>query len=76
MKTHKLFISNQSQAVRIPKSMAFDPSVKEVVILRHGNGLLIKPKDDVWTDFFSLPPCSDFMEEGRDQENMQERESF
>ena len=79
MKVHKLFASNQSQAVRIPKSMAFDDSVKEVIITRKGDSITITPKGlkaDVWDDFFNSPPMTDFMPDGREQPEEQEREGF
>ena len=76
MKINKLFTSNKSQAVRIPKSLAFNSSIKEVVITRHENGLLITPRENVWDDFFNQPPCPDFMADGREQPEIQERESF
>ncbi len=76
MKTNKLFTSNKSQAVRIPKSLAFDESVKEVVISRYDGGILIRPVSNPWNSFFEQEPCLDFMESGREQPEQQERESL
>lgn len=76
MNTRRLFISNKSQAVRIPKKLAFDSDVKEVSITQQGNSLLITPVTQHWDDFFSRPPCPDFMADGRDQPDEQVRESF
>lgn len=76
MNTHKLFVSNQSQAIRIPKRLAFDPSVKEVTITRQGDSLIITPTKQHWDHFFSQPPCPDFMDGGREQPEKQLRESF
>lgn len=39
----RVFKSGNSQAVRIPKDLAFGPTVQEVEIERHGDGLLIRP---------------------------------
>lgn len=39
----RVFKSGNSQAVRIPKDLAFDPAVQEVEIERHGDGLVIRP---------------------------------
>lgn len=67
----KLFRSNRSQAVRLPKSLAFPESVKEVSIVREGKRRVIAPSNAVWDDFFdapgiALPP--------RDQPALQERD--
>jgi antitoxin VapB len=51
----KLFRSNHSQAVRLPKSLAFPDSVKEVSIVREGKRLVIVPSNAVWDDFFDSP---------------------
>jgi antitoxin VapB len=50
-----LFRSNRTQAVRLPKDVAFPDSVREVVILRDGNRRIIVPADGVWDDFFDAP---------------------
>jgi len=50
-----LFQSNRSQAVRLPKEVAFPESVRSVVILRDGKRRLIVPADAVWDDFFDAP---------------------
>jgi antitoxin VapB len=39
----RVFRSGNSQAVRIPKELSFDPAVNEVEIERHAGGLLIRP---------------------------------
>jgi antitoxin VapB len=67
----KLFRSNRSQAVRLPKSLAFPDSVKEVSIVREGQRRVIAPSNAVWDDFFDspgidLPP--------RDQPALEDRE--
>ena len=48
----KLFQSNRSQAVRLPKDVAFPEGVSEVRILREGATRVIAPADRVWDDFF------------------------
>lgn len=71
----RLFKSNRSQAVRIPKDLAFPESIKDVIIQRSGNQIIITPKDTFWDDFFKRPPCPDFP--GRaPQGDYEERESF
>ncbi len=68
-----LFLSNRSQAVRLPKDVAFPEGVREVQILRDGRRRVIVPADGVWDDFFSQPGV-DLGE--RQQPEPQERESF
>ena len=51
----KLFQSNRSQAVRLPKDVAFPADVREVRILREGATRVIAPADRVWDDFFAAP---------------------
>ncbi|HSV02459.1 MAG TPA: type II toxin-antitoxin system VapB family antitoxin [Phenylobacterium sp.] len=50
-----LFRSNRSQAVRIPKDVAFPETVRSVLVLRDGNKRLIVPAETAWDDFFAAP---------------------
>lgn len=50
-----LFQTNRSQAVRLPKDVAFPESVREVAILREGARRVIVPADALWDDFFASP---------------------
>jgi antitoxin VapB len=68
-----LFHSNRTQAVRLPKDVAFPESVKEVTILRDGARRIIVPSESVWDDFFDSPGI-DIGE--RDQPPIQERDTF
>ncbi|NQE63174.1 type II toxin-antitoxin system VapB family antitoxin [Caulobacter sp. RHG1] len=68
-----LFQSNRTQAVRLPKDVAFPESVRSVTVLREGNRRVIVPSDAVWDDFFAAPGV-DLGE--RDQPTAQTRESF
>jgi antitoxin VapB len=68
-----LFQSNRSQAVRLPKDVAFPDGVKSVTVLRDGKRRVIVPSDAVWDDFFDAPGI-DLGE--RDQPSLQDRESF
>ena len=52
MSKTNLFQSNRTQAVRLPKDVAFPDGVKSVTILREGNRRVIVPSDAVWDDFF------------------------
>ena len=68
----KIFKSNRSQAVRIPKALAFPDHVKDVIVRRQGSDIVISPKDSFWDDFFARGPNLDFPE--RDQPPPQERD--
>jgi antitoxin VapB len=68
-----VFQSNRSQAVRLPKDVAFPEGVKEVAILREGKRRVIVPANSVWDDFFDAPG----VDLGpRDQPAAQKREDF
>lgn len=47
-----LFQSNRSQAVRLPKDVAFPPGVREVAIIRDGARRVIVPAAAIWDEFF------------------------
>jgi len=68
-----LFQSNRTQAVRLPKDVAFPEGVRTVVVLREGKKRVIVPADAVWDDFFDEPGV-DLPE--RDQPAAQERDGF
>jgi antitoxin VapB len=51
----KLFRTNKTQAVRLPKGVAFPEDVHEVAIIRDGNRRIIAPADASWDDFFAAP---------------------
>ena len=71
-----LFTSNRTQAVRLPKAVAFPDEVREVEILKLGNSRLIVPAGRRWDDFFEHGPrvSADFMTD-RNQPPPQERET-
>jgi antitoxin VapB len=48
-----LFQSNRTQAVRLPKDVAFPAGVREVAILRDGARRVIVPAAAIWDDFFA-----------------------
>ncbi len=68
-----LFQSNRTQAVRLPKDVAFPEGVREVTILREGLRRIIVPANAVWDDFFAADGI-DLPE--RDQPSLQTRDSF
>ena len=47
-----LFLSNRSQAVRLPRAVAFDANVRDVTILQDGARRIIVPTEAAWDDFF------------------------
>ena len=51
----KIFQSNRSQAVRLPKDVAFPENVQQVTVLRDGKRRIIVPADCVWDEFFDAP---------------------
>lgn len=72
----RLFKSNKTQAVRLPKSVAFDPGVEEVEILVVGESRIITPANRSWAAWFAGEGVSaDFMVQ-REQPEPQERDTF
>ena len=71
----KLFRTNRSQAVRLPKDMAFPEPVEQVEILKVGESRVITPVGKRWDAFFRNAPrvSDDFMRE-RDQGKLEDRE--
>ncbi len=73
-RTAKVFMTNRSQAVRLPKDYQF--STDEVFIRREGDDVVLSPKPHDWRGYFaSAPRASDaFMVEVEDLP-VQEREA-
>jgi len=72
----KIFKSNRSQAVRLPKQVAFSESVKDVEITVIGNKRIITPAGQSWDEWFNEPGVSsDFMDERKHPED-QNRETL
>lgn len=57
-----IFKSNRSQAVRLPKDVAFPEGVKRVIVRKVGKSRIITPVDALWDDLFAQLPCKDFVE--------------
>ena len=76
MDTAKLFQTGRSQAVRLPKE--FRMPGKEVKIYREGNRIVLEPLNKTWEAMWlaldEFP--EDFMESGREQPKMQERDEL
>jgi antitoxin VapB len=75
MTNSTVFTSNRSQAVRLPKAVAFPENVHHVDILKIGRSRLIVPQGKRWDDLFQNGPrvSEDFMVERR-QPAAEERE--
>ena len=73
MDTAKLFWTGRSQAVRLPKSFRID--AEEVRIRRHGSSIVLEPvaQDWGWLDVLSGTMSDDFMADGREQPDEQQR---
>lgn len=72
----KVFKSNKSQAVRLPKAVALPESVKEVRIIAIGNKRIITPAAESWDDWFDNPQVTDDFMNDREQPEDQLRESL
>jgi antitoxin VapB len=77
MTSSTVFTSNRSQAVRLPKAVAFPEGVHQVDILKIGRSRVIVPKGKRWDDWFLNGPhvSEDFMPD-REQPEAEEREPF
>lgn len=77
MTSSTIFNSNRSQAVRLPKPVAFPEGVHHVDILKIGRSRLIVPQGKRWDDLFQNGPrlSDDFIAE-RVQPAAETRESF
>jgi antitoxin VapB len=71
-----IFQSNRSQAIRLPKAVAFPDNVKRVDVVVLGKTRIITPAGSSWESWFDGPGVTtDFMLE-REQPAEQEREPF
>ena len=52
MSSSTLFKSNRTQAVRLPKAVAFPNSVHCVDIVKAGSSRIVTPKGQRWDDLF------------------------
>ena len=76
MEQTTIFMSNRSQAVRLPKAVAMPGDVKRVEVIAIGRTRVITPAGESWDSWFDGDSVSpDFMAE-REQPADQERESF
>lgn len=72
----RVFLSNKTQAVRLPKAVALPEGVEEVEIIAIGKSRVITPVGQSWDAWFAGEGVSgDFMTK-RDQPAEPERESL
>ncbi len=76
METAKIFKNGNSQAVRLPRE--FRISGNQVRIFRKGKQVILEPIETTWDQLFEALSDfpDDFLKEGRNQPDMQKRESF
>lgn len=77
MTVASIFKTNQTQAVRLPKAVAFPDTVKQVEVKVVGNTRILSPVGSGWDEWFEngLQVSDDFMND-RNQPMPQERESM
>jgi antitoxin VapB len=76
-KSHtRVFKSNKSQAVRLPKPVALPDAIIDVEIVAVGNKRIITPAGRSWDDWFDGPGVSSDFMTTREQPTDQERESL
>jgi antitoxin VapB len=75
--TTRIFQTNKTQAVRLPKDVAFPAGVEEVEVLVVGEARLIAPKGRRWASYFAEGPFAEtgFMAD-RAQPDQQERNAL
>jgi antitoxin VapB len=69
----RVFMSNRSQAVRLPKSVALPDTIKDVVVVAIDNRRIITPVGESWDDWFDRRGVSDDFMGDRDQPQDQSR---
>ncbi len=76
MERASIFTNNKSQALRLPKPVAYPDTVKQVDIVMLGRTRVITPAGESWDSWFDEEDVTeDFMMQ-RDQPDSQERESL
>ena len=71
-----VYLSNRSQAVRLPKAVALPEDVKKVDVIAVGRTRIITPAGESWDSWFDGDSVSaDFMND-REQPAVQERDVF
>ena len=72
----RVFKSNQSQAVRLPKAVEMPEDIKDVDVVAIGNTRIISPAGSAWDEWFENDTVSDDFMAARTQPKAQKREAF
>jgi antitoxin VapB len=72
----RVFKSNKSQAVRLPKAVEMPDGIKDVDVVAIGNTRIITPTGYCWDEWFDKSEVSSDFMESRSQPESQEREAF
>ena len=72
----RIFKSNKSQAVRLPKPVALPENVETVDVVAVGNRRIISPAGTAWDEWFESGSVTDDYMNARAQPSAQEREGF
>lgn len=76
MERVNIFKNNTSQAVRLPKAVAYPDSVQQVDIVAQGRARIITPAGESWDSWFEGDGVSDDFMEDRQQPQHQTREGL
>lgn len=75
IRTAKLFRNGKNQAVRLPRE--FEMNVREVLIHREGDKLILSPKPDTWQNYFdSAQTLSDDFPDDISELSFEDREEL
>jgi antitoxin VapB len=73
MERGSVFMTNKTQAVRLPKSVRLPAGVTNVDVERVGRSWVITPSDHGWASWFEGDAVSDDFLDAREQPGTQER---
>ncbi len=76
MERVKIFKNNTSQAVRLPKAVAYPEHVRLVDIVVKGRSRIITPAGESWDDWFEGEGVSEDFMSSREQPQHQTREDL
>jgi antitoxin VapB len=76
MERGSVFMTNRTQAIRLPKSMRLPDGVTSDDIVRRGRAWIIVPSNESWAEWYEGETVSDDFIVERDQPKAQERETL
>lgn len=76
MEQGSVFLSNRSQAVRLPKAAALPDDVKRVDIVAVGRARIITPAGESWDSWFQGEGVTEDFMADREQPADQKRDEF